>query len=244
MLRSRYIGLCCALTGALGCLALPAASAQAAQVNKPALTISAPAAAYRYGAKVRFTVTLGPTSGDRKVSLYASPYGEKTRKLVATGNVNAQGKWYPSAPITRKTTFTVIFAGDSQDKANNAHVVLQAHADVTDRITGYFKRTVIGGRTYDVFHHSGTLTLYSTVAPAKKGECLEPESQQLDGSSWDADTKYGCDKLDNASGDIAPFSLSKAAGDRYRIRGDYLRAAKDLGNLNQQGPWLYFEVVN
>lgn len=243
-MRLKNLGLCCALTGALGCLALalPPAGAQAAQVSKPTLTISAPVTDNLYGARVRFTVTLGPTSADRQVSLYASPYGEK-RKLVATGTVNAQGHWYPTYSITRKTTFTVVFAGDSSDKASSAHIVLQAHANVANRITGYFKTAKFDGHSYDVFHHNGTLTLYSTVTPAKPGQCLEPESQQLDGHAWEADTKYGCDKLDGAGQDTAPFTLNLAAGDRYRIRGDYLRSAGHLGNLNQQGKWLYFQVV-
>lgn len=246
-MRLRNIALGCALTGALGCLLLApkATAAVAATVgtSKPKLTISAPATDNRYGARVKFTVTLGPAFRDRKVSLYASPYGE-ARKLVATGNVNAKGKWYPTYSITRKTTFTVVFGGDSHNKANSAHTTLQAYPGVASRIGGYVKTTKIGAQTYAVFHGAGTLTLYSTVRPAKHGECLEPESEQYDSrAGWAADTKYGCDKLDTASHDTAPFSLNLAVGDRYRIRGDYFRSSRDLGNLNQQGPWLYFEVV-
>jgi hypothetical protein len=249
-MRLRHIALGCTLTGALACLVLPTASAQAdskvpdkARLARPKLTISAPAIDNHYGAKVKFTVTLGPTVADRKVSLYASTYGAGGRKLVATGKVNAKGKWYPTYTITRKSTFTVVFGGDSHNAAIAAHTTLQAYAKVTDRISGFFKTTKISGISYDVFHGSGTLTLYSTVTPAKHGQCLEPESEQLDGKTWDADTKYGCDKLDVKSQDTAPFTLNQAVGDRYRIRGDYIRGAKDVGNLNQQGPWLYFDVV-
>jgi hypothetical protein len=243
-MRLRHIALGCTLTGALGCLALLPATARAAvETSKPKLTISAPATDNRYGAVVKFTVTLGSTVADRKVSLYASPYGE-AHKLVATANVNAQGKWYPTYSITRKTTFTVVFGGDSHNSANSANITLQAYARVANRIGGFFKTTKSGGVTYEIYHGSGTLTLYSTVTPAKHGECLEPESEQYNpGAGWGADTKYGCDKLDTASHDAAPFSLNLAVGDRYRIRGDYFRSAKDLANLNQQGPWLYLEVV-
>jgi hypothetical protein len=55
-------------------------------------------------------------------------------------------------------------------------------------------------------------------------------------------TKYGCDKLDRESRDAAPFSLSLAVGDRYRIRGDYV-GGKDTANLSAQGPWRYFTVT-
>jgi hypothetical protein len=210
---------------------------------KPQMSVSAPATNYPYGDKVKLTVTLGPTFSDRAVSLYASPYGEG-RTLVATGDVNAQGKWYPTYSITRKTLFTAVFAGDAHNDPNSARLTLQAYARVTDRITGDFKTTKIGGVSYDEFHSSGTLTLYSTVAPAKHGECLEPETEQAEvGTTWGADTKYGCDSLTEESHDTAPFTVNLAVGDRYRIRGDYVRAAKDLGNLSEQGPWLYFEVV-
>ena len=210
---------------------------------KPRLSISSSAVNYRYGAVVRLTVTLGPTVKDRRVSLYASPYGER-RTLVATGDVNAQGEWYPTYPISRKTTLTVVFAGDSYNAPNSAHITLDAYARVADRLTGYFKTARINGLTYNVFRGSGTLTLYSTVTPNKHSECLEPESEQYEsGKTWYADTKYGCDTLDSASHDTAPFALNTAVGDKYRIRGDYFRSPKDLGNLNQQGQWLYFEVV-
>ncbi|HEY6495854.1 MAG TPA: carboxypeptidase-like regulatory domain-containing protein [Trebonia sp.] len=210
---------------------------------KPTISVSAPVTNNPYGSKVTLTVTLGPTFADRQVSLYASPYGEG-RTLVATGEVNAQGKWYPTYSITRKTLFTAVFAGDSHNDPNSASLTLQAYAGVADRITGYFETTKIGGVSYDVFHGASTLTLYSTVMPAKHGECLEPETEQFEsGKSWDADTKYGCDSLTSESHDTAPFTVNLAIGDRYRIRGDYIRGAKDLANLSQQGPWLYFEVV-
>lgn len=247
-MRLKNIALGCTLTGALACLVLPTAPARADNRSpdraqaRPRLTISAPAADYAYGARAGFTVTLGPTFSSREVSLYASPYGER-RQFVASGDVNALGEWHPSYLITRETTFTVFFGGDSLDAANNAHIVLQAHARVTDSITGYFKQARAGGITYAVFHANGTLTLHSTVYPAKHGECLEPETEQLNGSAWGTDTKYGCDRLDAASQDTAPFSVNRAVGDRYRIRGDYFRGSKDLANLSQQGPWLYFEVV-
>jgi hypothetical protein len=115
---------------------------------------------------------------------------------------------------------------------------------VTDRLTGAYKTNKSGnGTAYDVFHGTGTLTLHSTVAPNSRGQCLEPETEQYDkGFGWDADTKYGCDKLNRQSRDAAPFSLSLAVGDRYRIRGDF-QGGKDAANLSAQGRWLYFTVT-
>jgi hypothetical protein len=249
-MRLRPMALGCALTGALGFLALTAAPAlankppPAAGARRPGISVSSPVTDNPYGAKVTITVTLGPTVRDRAVALYATPLGQP-RRLVATGNVNAKGKWYPVYPITRATKFTAVFAGDARNRPNSASRTLRAYARVTDRIDGYYSRSRSGsGVVYGVFHGASSLSLYSTVTPDKHGECLEPETQQYDpGSGWDADTKYGCDKLDGKSQDTAPFALSRAVGSRYRIRGDYFRGSADTANLSEQGAWLYFIVT-
>jgi hypothetical protein len=261
-MRFRHIALGCVLTLGLGFLAMPPATALAAgtgpAVGKPALagkpatpltkakpgiSVSSPVTDNPYGAVVTLTVTLGPTVADRRVTLYATPFG-KARKRVAAGAVNAGRKWYVRYRITRATTFTAVFAGGPYNAPNSASRTLDAYARVTDRITGAYKRNKSGnGTAYDFFHGTGTLILYSTVAPNSRGECLEPETEQYDkGFGWDADTKYGCDKLNRESRDAAPFSLSLAVGDRYRIRGDYL-SGKDTASLSAQGPWLYFTVT-
>jgi len=270
-MRLRHIALGCALAGGLGFLAVPAGTAFADSTGlaagkpaltggKPALTgkpvstppamakprisVSSPVTDNRYGAKVTLTVTLGPTFADRTVSLYATPSGG-ARTLVGTGTVGADRKWYARYAITTATTFTAVFAGDAYNAPNSASRTLDAYARVTDRLTGAYKTSKSGsGGVYEFFHGSGTLTLYSTVAPGKNGGCLEPESEQYDkGVGWDADTKYGCDKLDGKSHDAAPFALSRAVGDRYRIRGDYFRGSSDTANLSAQGAWLYFTVT-
>lgn len=197
-----------------------------------------------YGARVTLVVTLGRTFSGRKVSLYAKPNGQPLR-LVATGDVNAERKWYPAYSITRTTTFTAVFAGDAHNRPSSASRTLYVYARVASRLTGYFKTSESGGIVYDVFHGNDTLTLYSKVAPNKHGECLELETQQYDaGAGWHADTKYGCDTLDGASHDTDPFSLSQAVGASYRIRADYFRSSRDTTNLDRQGPWLYFIVTD
>ena len=267
-MRFRHIALGCALTGVLGFLAMPPATALAdgtgpapasprwpakpALVSKPAtpltkakpsISVSSPATDNPYGAKVTLTVTLAPTVADRRVALYATPFG-KARERVAAGAVNASasgtcGTGSPGPPRSPPSSPAARY-----NAPNSASTTLDAYARVTDRIAGAYKTSKGGeGTAYDVFHGTGTLTLYSTVAPNSRGDCLEPETEQYDkGFGWDADTKYGCDKLNRESRDAAPFSLSLAVGDRYRIRGDYV-AGKDTANLSAQGRWLYFTVT-
>jgi hypothetical protein len=209
----------------------------------PGMSISARAAAYPYASKVTLTVTLHAKLSGRVVSIYATPVGE-ARRLLGTGKVNAKGKVYTIYRLVRTTTFTAVFAGDAHDLPATAHLTLDSVARVAIAITGYFKKIKISGLTYDVFRGSGTLTLHSTVTPNKHGECLEPETEQFDkGVGWDADTKYGCDTLDGASHDSAPFNLAQAVGDKYRIRSDYIRGAKDKTDLSADSGWLYFVVV-
>ena len=254
-MRPRLVALSCTVAGALGFLALPPAAAHATALDtahataqaishaKPALSISTAAASYAYGAKVKLTVTLGKNGTDRLVSVYATPAGGK-RKLVITGKVNAKGKLYPAYRITKTTKFTVVFPGDKDHASTTASRTVTAAAQVKAAITGSSKTVKISGVSYRVYPANGTLTLRATVTPAKPGECVEPETEQYDkGRGWDADTKYGCDKLDAKSSDTAPFSLGQAAGDRYRVRVDYVRGAKDTANTSAHSDWLYFEVM-
>jgi hypothetical protein len=210
---------------------------------KPGLSISSRVSAYPYATSVALTITLHAKLAGGRVAVYATPAGD-ARRQMGTGKVNAKGQLRVTYRLVRNTTFTASFAGDADDLPATTARTLDAAAHVAIAITGYYKKMKISGLTYDVFHDHGTLTLHSTVTPNKHGECLEPETEQFDpGTGWDADTKYGCDPLDSASHDSAPFSLLQAVGDKYRIRADFLRSAKDTTNLSEDSGWLYFVVV-
>ncbi len=164
--------------------------------------------------------------------------------LWRSGKVNSAGKLGVYFRLTRTTRFTVAFGGDARDAPARVSRTVHALAGVADGISGYYKKATVGGIAYYVFHASKMLVLRATVSPNKHGECLKPETQQWDtGSGWDDDTAYGCDSLDSGSHDRAPFNLAQAIGDRYRIRADYVRGARDLANLSADGPWLYLTVV-
>ena len=246
LILGRSVTLGCALTGALGLLALlavPAAAsglATAAKV-KPPISVSSPVTDNPYGAEVTITVTLGPTFSDRRVSLYAAPAGE-ARRLVATGEVNAEGKWYrptrspgpprspPSSTATRATTELGkphphrLRTGDGPGGR-----LLQDERERRPRLLR--------------FHGADVLALHSTVAPGKPGECLEPETQQYDpGAGW------------TPTPATAATSWTARATTRRRTHrpgrsvpgtgsgGDYVRG-KDTANLSAAGPWRYFIVT-
>ena len=50
----------------------------------------------------------------------------------------------------------------------------------------------------------------------------------------------GCTSL----GSFSARFTQHGGGDRYRVRGDFFRSARDPGNLSQQGPWLYLAVAS
>lgn len=247
-MRTRVIAVGCALVGTAGLLGIPHGVARAA-TTAPArtqLSVSTAHGTYNYGDRVTVTVTLDKTIPGGSVSLYAQPAGQGTRRIAA-GRVNAQHKLLVGYNVTRTTKFTAVFAGNTSHAAAKAARTVGTRARVASRVTNYFKVVKYNGSTYYYFHATKPLTLHSTVTPNKHGECLQPETQQWDkgpkGPVWDADTKYGCDTLDSQSHDSSAFDLSSAAGDKYRIRGNYLRSKTDTVNLGAAGPWVYFVVV-
>jgi hypothetical protein len=259
-MRVRHFALGCALAGALGFVVPPPATAHAgspapavsspspvaavaARKATPALSIRTNATTYAYASRALLTVTLSRTHANRTVSIYAAPVGLR-RWLWHKGRVGSGGKLRVYFRLTRTTTFTVVFGGDARDAPVRTSRTVNAVARVADAVSGYYKKTTVGGITYYVFHASKMLVLRATVSPNKHGECLKPETQQWDTApGWDDDTAYGCDSLDRGSHDSAPFNLAQAVGDRYRIRADYVRGARDLANLSASGPWLYLMVV-
>jgi hypothetical protein len=265
-MRSRNIALGCALAGTLGLAVLPPAPARAvstagaisraramstgsatgaAGVRKaaPALSVAASAVTYAYASRVRLTVSLSRTYANRRVLIYAAPVGLR-HWLWHSGTVNAAGQLRAYFRLTRTTTFTAVFGGDARDAPARASRTLYAAAHVAEALSGYSAKTRARGITYYVFRARRMLVLHVTVSPNKRGECLQPETEQWDtGLGWDDRTTYGCDSLDGASHDSAPFNLVQAVGDRYRIRADYVRGAQDRANLSADGPWLYLMVV-
>ena len=243
-MRSSKIALACALAGALGFFALSPRTALAAPARPaPALSIRTSTTTYAYASRVWLTVTLGRTHANRVVSIYARPVGVRDW-LWHSGRVNSAGRLRVYFRLTRTTTFTVVFRGDARDAPAQVSRTVDALARVADGVSGYAAKARDGGITYYVFPASRMLMLHATVSPNKHGECLKPETEQWDtGSGWGDDTAYGCDRLDRGSHDSAPFNLGRAVGARYRIRADYVRAARDRANLSTDGPWLYLMVV-
>jgi hypothetical protein len=208
----------------------------------PSLAVKTSAADYRYGTRIDVTAILGPTFADRQISIYAAPARER-RRLLKTARVNAHGELTVGYSLSRNTTFTAVFAGDTHNAARTAGLTVGVWVNVYMSNSGYFKTVVIDHVRYRVYHHTAYLYAYPRVVPNKAGQCVDIEVQQYGSNTWFANQTFGCYTLNKQSETEALFSLTEAAGAQYRMRADYIHSRKDTTNLSTKGSWFYFEVV-
>ncbi|MER7184247.1 hypothetical protein ABT404_33085 [Streptomyces hyaluromycini] len=205
------------------------------------LTLATNASSYDYGATAKLTAHLGQTDGSRTVALYAQPYdGKKT--LVTTGQADADGDLTATYKVTRRTTFTAEFAGDDRQAPATAARTVTARARVTESLTGSYTTTHYGSTLYRVYHHTAKAKQTATVAPAKPGQCARFQIQRYASGTWHTETTSACRALTSQSTAAMSVTLTRSAGQRFRIRAEYVPSSKDTGNLGTWGAWQYYAV--
>lgn len=209
---------------------------------KPALTISATPGTSAYQQTLRITTRLGTKYGGGAVSVYAQPAGSRTRTLLYRGAVSASGLLTFSYRAAHTTTFSAVFAGDSDYAPASASATVQVSAAVALRLGGYYASKQVHSVTYRLYHRTRRLDAAVAVSPAKKGECVKLEVQVYRQGTWHASTTTSCIALGASSTAPGSLNLSRASlGSPYRIRADYLRGT-DNSNLNADSAWQYFTV--
>jgi hypothetical protein len=207
----------------------------------PTLSISVTPTSATYRPVVHLTVHLGPTDGDRTVSVYAKPAGSTRPALLKTGTVNSAGILKLTFPGTHTTTFSAVFAGDATYGAKTVTATAKVAARVTMKTAGYYASERIGSVTYRLYHRAKRLLAAVAVAPNKHGECVEFDVQEFYKGKW-YDNPTACGTLGKNSTLGGYFTLSQAdLGYHYRIRAEYLRG-KDTTNLGADSSWQYFIV--
>jgi hypothetical protein len=88
-------------------------------IAKPALSLTTSAKSVKAGQTVTVTAHLGNPHTNRNVIIYAQPKGG-AKKVIKHANVNAKGVLPVSYKVTKNTTFTVTFSGDSWYTAGTA----------------------------------------------------------------------------------------------------------------------------
>ncbi|KUN33423.1 hypothetical protein AQJ30_33745 [Streptomyces longwoodensis] len=206
-----------------------------------ALTVTSSAPSYAYGATATVTAHLGTTYNGRTVSIHATPYGG-TKTLVTTGTVDANGNLRATYKVTRNTTFTASFAGDHRYAPATATRAVNGYVKIATALSGSYAGATYSGVSYRVFHKTVKPTVTATVTPNKAGQCERFQVQQYYSGAWHTLTTSGCYALSSTSSAKAQLSLTNALNQKFRVRSEYERSTKDLGNVSTWGGWLYFVV--
>ncbi|MGI5457108.1 choice-of-anchor D domain-containing protein [Streptomyces sp. CA-249302] len=220
-----------------------AAGTGTVQVSRTAtsLTIATDHSTYAYAKTAKITAHLGTTYNNRKVSIYAKPYGGDS-VLVKSGTADSHGDLTASYKLTRNTTFSAVFAGDYRYAPKTAARAVHTQVRVAEKLSGYYTSTHYGSTLYRVYHHTAKEQLDVTVTPAKAGQCLLFRVQRYYSGAWHTQTTTPCAALSSTSTGRHKMSLTKWTGSRFRVAAEYVRSSTDNTNLSTWGAWQYFTV--
>ncbi len=200
----------------------------------PSLSITTASGPYAYGAKPVVVAHLGSTRL-RTVSIYAQQYGG-TRRLLKTGTVDSHGDLRVAYTITRRTTFTASFAGDSLYNPRAVAKVLLSKAALSTRMAGYYGSS----GAYKLFHTSTDPLTPVTVGPNNAGACISFVVQRIVSGSWKTTATNSCVNLDSSSRTIGELYGTHVAGTTYRLMATFNGTTL---NARTSGPWLYFKFT-
>jgi hypothetical protein len=207
------------------------------------LTLTTGSTTFTYEPTIHVTAHLGATFQNRTVSIYAQWFGSKGKSLLKTGKVNSSGDLTVTYQAKHSTTLSAVFSGDQEDTAKTVTRAVYVRARVSEAIRGYYASKHIGGVLYRLFHSSAVLSATGSVAPDKRGECVQFEVQEFIQGAWQPNVKTPCVSLGKSSQALETFGLNQAdLGFPYRVRADYLASASDRTNLSADSAWLYLMV--
>ncbi|WP_330289626.1 hypothetical protein [Streptomyces sp. NBC_00576] len=213
------------------------------QVSRVATTVSVAtnASTYTYGATATVTAHLGATYNSRTVSIWATPAGGK-KTLVKSAAVDSSGNLKTTYKLTHNTTFTASFGGDYRYAPVSATRTVHDQVGIATRLGGYYGTTTYSGTTYRVYHHTAKPQVSATVTPNKSGQCSVFQAQEYYSGAWHTLTTSPCFSLEANSMAVTSLSLTNAVNQKFRVRAEYVRSAKDTTNVSTWGGWLYLTV--
>jgi hypothetical protein len=204
----------------------------------PSLSLAVTPTTASYGQAVTFNAVVetieAPVS---TLTVYAQQAGgAKTKVGSFTGSENSNVSG--TAHFDRTTTIYAVYSGNAANAAVTLTKTVNVEAKVTAAIGGYYASKP----GYRLYHHTARVDLSASVAPAKKGECVQFQVQDYVGKAWRAVATTGCATLNSKSQATGYLTVSKyALGVPYRVRADYIRG-KDTSNLDADSGFLYFMV--
>ncbi|MFC3573580.1 YncE family protein [Streptomyces yaanensis] len=220
--------------------AASAADVVAVSRATPTLTLNNNRKVYAYGKDVTFTAHLGTTYKNRKVEIWADPFGtDKPNKLVKSGTVNSSGNLSVTLRLTRDTKVVAKFAGDSRYKPKTATSTVGAKVKVSTSISGQYKTKYTWGHTYYYFHKSKD-PLFTTTMTAYPNRSQQLQLEVYYQGTWyDAGSEYF--KLSSTGVSKVRLGGTHETGYRMRVRSSYYNSTSgDVVNSTTHGAWKYF----
>jgi hypothetical protein len=195
----------------------------------PVLTIKSQRHVISAGRVARITAHLGTTDTNRRVTIYALPY-KRDRSQIRSGDVDAtSGNLSVTYTMSRRTRFTVKFAGDQKYRPASTYVVVLARAVVHERLRGGYA-TVNG---YRLFHVSANPVLAVHMLPELDGVCLQFLAQRYLNGAWHR-VALGCVRTDAEGRAIGALTGHHHLDIPYRVRARWRGTVAVLGNA---GAW-------
>ncbi|MGC0330698.1 hypothetical protein RKD23_003688 [Streptomyces sp. SAI-170] len=211
----------------------------------PVLTLTNNRKVYSYGADVRFTAHLGTTYKNRKVEIWADPFGgDKPNRLVKSGTVNSSGNLSVVLDLRRDTKVVAKFAGDARYKPRTVTSTVGTRVRVSTALSGQYKKQYTWGHTYHFFKKTRNPLITTVMSPYPgRSQRLELEIY-YQGTWYEAGTEYF--KLDSSGVSKVELLGPHDPGWRLRARSVYLEGpgAGDRVNTTTYGAWKYLYFTN
>ncbi|MET7988100.1 Ig-like domain repeat protein [Streptomyces sp. NPDC005281] len=206
----------------------------------PTLTLNNNGKVYSYGADVKFTAHLGSTYKNRKVEIWADPYGsDKPNTRVKSGTVDSSGNLSVTLDLKRDATVTAKFAGDAHYGSKSVASKVGARVSVSTAVTKHYTTRSVYGHTYYYFHQS-TDPVFTTTMTAYPGRRQRLQIQAYSQGSWvTTGTQYFA--LSSSGKSQVTVTGTPPKNVRFRVRDSYINGSSgDTVNSTTDGAWKYF----
>ncbi|MGW0846107.1 Ig-like domain repeat protein [Streptomyces sp. NPDC002787] len=206
----------------------------------PTLTLDKNRKTYSYGADVKFTAHLGKTYKNRKVEIWADPYGsDRPNKLVKSGTVNSSGNLSVTLDLKRDTKLSVKFAGDARYKAKTVTNTVYTKVAISSSISGHYKTQTAWGQKYHYVRKSKDPVLKTTMTYYPNREQRLQLQFFYDGAWRDWGSEYF--PLGTAGKSNVTLTGDPTTNVRLRFRSEYRDTGSgDNVNTTTYGAWKYF----
>jgi hypothetical protein len=208
------------------------------------LTLNNNGKVYSYGADVTFTAHLGKTYANRKVEIWANPYGsDKPNVLVKSGTVNSSGNISAVVDMKRDTTVTAVFKGDAKYAPKTVTSVGYAKVKISNTISGHYKTGVVGSHNYYWFRKTKDALISTTMSYYPNREQRVDLQIYYNGSWYSSASEYIA--LDSSGKRTVNLGTPGEAGIKARVRTNYINGSSgDNVNSTTYGSWKYLYFTN